>query len=131
MFCVKMFPVFRIAVGCILIIASAHVLSAEDAIAQSEPSLERALEYIEHQRYRMAIEQLEPLAESGNAEAQYLLGALAHDGKGTKRNITRATNLFPRSADGGSSKAQFQYGLMLMEGRGIKSKTFRFWFDKK
>ena len=120
MFCVKMFLVFRIAVGCILIIASAHALSAGDAIAQSEPSLERALEYIEHQRYRMAIEQLEPLADSGNAEAQYLLGALIHDGMGIKRNINRATKLFSQAADGGSSKAQFQYGLMLMEGRDIK-----------
>jgi uncharacterized protein len=120
MFCVKIIRVFRIAVGCILIIASAHALSAGDAIAQSDPSLARALEYIEHQRYRMAIDQLEPLADSGNAEAQYRLGVLFHDGMGIKRNINRAAKLFVQAADGGSSKAQFQYAAMLMEGRGIK-----------
>jgi S1-C subfamily serine protease len=98
-----------LAVG---ILSSWHAASAAEVSA--------GIEALKARRFRVAAEEFSPLAKAGNAEAQYYMGVIAHDGLGREANLAEAGNWFKRSADGGFDKAQFQYGMMLYEGEGIK-----------
>jgi TPR repeat protein len=54
---------------------------------------------------KLAVYLLEPLAEKGNAEAQYTLGYLNYYGQGVERDQGKAVNWFRQAAGGGSKKA--------------------------
>ena len=69
-------------------------------------------------RYQQARESLETLAESGNRDAQTLLGIMYSEGKGTARDIQQARHWLERAAYQGSDDAQFLLGLSYLGSRG-------------
>ena len=52
-----------------------------------------------------AVKLLKPLVDSGNAEALYVMGRLILDGKGVKKNRTRAAEFFRLAAEKGDVSA--------------------------
>lgn len=66
-----------------------------------------------------AAEQLQPLAEAGDAEAQTLLGKLYLKGTGVPANYSLAWSWFERGANGGNGEAQYQLGEMHWNGVGV------------
>ena len=62
---------------------------------------------------------LEPLAQSGDADAEHQLGVHYHDGTGVARNYGVAMSLFRKSAAQGNLQAMNYLGIMNVHGRGV------------
>jgi TPR repeat protein len=75
---------------------------------------------IERKDYELALQELQPLAESGNPIAQYNLGVLHQNGHGTKKAQKVAAGWFRKSADQGNAQAAFALGVMYGTGKGAK-----------
>lgn len=81
-------------------------------------------------RYQEAYQIWSPLAEQGDANAQFNLGLLYRNGQGVKRDDREALIWFTRAARQGMLDAQYNTGLMYMEGRGVavsKPEAFKWW----
>ena len=68
--------------------------------------------------YASALETLLPLAEAGDAEAQYHMGTLHCDGLAVGRNYQQAAKWFSRAAEQGHKGAQFTLGFLAYHGAG-------------
>jgi len=80
--------------------------------------------------YDKAIEIWQPLAESGNAAAQYSLGTLYDGGKGVPKDDEKAVKWFQRAAEQGHPAAQFNLGNAYRTGQGAsqdQSLAARWW----
>lgn len=82
--------------------------------------------------FAAAVEEWRPLAEKGDARAQYQLGLLYRHGKGVERDYGEAAGWFRKSAERGLADSQFHLGELYVTGKGVKkdlSKAFE-WFEK-
>lgn len=61
-----------------------------------------------------------PLAETGNASAQFKLGRMYDQELGVPKNDEKAAYWYRESATNGNRQAQYNYGVMLYHGRGVK-----------
>ena len=69
--------------------------------------------------YQTAIKLWKPLAEQGDAKAQYGLGVLDAKGRGVPRNYAKAVKWFYKAAEQGYAKAQNNLGVMYEKGWGV------------
>ncbi|OQA34252.1 MAG: Localization factor PodJL [Betaproteobacteria bacterium ADurb.Bin341] len=58
-------------------------------------------------------------AESGNVEAQYVLGDLYASGRGVPQNYKESSTWYRKAAEQGNARAQYKLGLMYANGRGV------------
>lgn len=70
--------------------------------------------------YAAAARAWRPLAEAGEARAQYHLGALYEEGHGVKRNAATAAGWYRRAARQGHAQAQNALAILAIEGRGVE-----------
>jgi len=73
-----------------------------------------------------------PLAENGNARAQFYIGCRYIDGWGVARDETKAVEWITKAAQGGNAEAQFNLGVFYRDGRHGKAKDpveARKWFE--
>ena len=56
---------------------------------------------------------------STDPEGQFHLGQMYMEGAGTKKNVTKAKDLYYKSADRGNAEAQLTLGCMYMHGNGV------------
>lgn len=80
-----------------------------------------------------SLEDLETKAKAGNADAQFQLGAMYHDGQGVSKDLVKAKEFFEKSAKQGDSRAQFNLGVMYYVaeiGKKIDYAKAREWFIK-
>jgi TPR repeat protein len=68
---------------------------------------------------RAALKELRPLADKGNAEAQYYLGLIHVSGKGVPADFGAALGWFRRAAEQGHAGAQHNLGLQYENGQGV------------
>ena len=71
------------------------------------------------QAYAKAADLWRPLAEKGDARAQYFLGALYADGQGVQQNDATAFMWFERAANQGNAAAQYNVGVSYAAGTGV------------
>jgi TPR repeat protein len=69
--------------------------------------------------YAAAVRLLGPLAEQGDAAAQYNLGVIFAFGHGVPQNLPLAATWYRKSADQGVSDAQYNLGFMYEKGLGV------------
>ena len=69
--------------------------------------------------YATAIRLFRPMAENGDAIAQYYLGDLYDKGRGVPQDYAEATKWYRRSAEQGFSLAQHLLGFMYLQGHGV------------
>ena len=69
--------------------------------------------------YETALRLLWPLAEQGDALAQYYLGVTHRDGLSVPQDYAHAVKWYRRAAEPGYAAAQFNLGVMYQEGRGV------------
>ena len=69
--------------------------------------------------YVAALEEWRPLAEQGNAKAQYNLGVMFDDGEGVPQDDAEAVRWYRRAAEQGVAKAQYNLGVMFDDGEGV------------
>jgi TPR repeat protein len=70
--------------------------------------------------YATALHEWRPLAEKGEAAAQFNLGLLYYEGQGVPQNFSEAARWFQESAERGYNRAQLNLGNMYAIGRGVK-----------
>ena len=68
--------------------------------------------------FAKALRELRPLAEQGDARAQFYLGMLHENGDGVPEDYEKAREWYEKSAAQGDANAQFYLGLMCAFGRG-------------
>jgi uncharacterized protein len=82
--------------------------------------------------YATAMRLWRPLAEQGDAVAQYNLGLMHYRGEGVPQDYATAAGWFRKAADQEQAAAQYSLGHMYFEGRGIPqdSAASVMWFRK-
>lgn len=82
--------------------------------------------------YHTAFELWKPLAEQGDAKAQYNLAKMYDQGKGVKQDYQQAAKWSQKAAEQGYAEAQFILGTMYYQGEGVKRnhKQAKIWFGK-
>ena len=71
--------------------------------------------------YAVALEEWKPLAELGDADAQYNLGVMYEDGLGVSQDHKAAIKWFSLAANQGHAGAQYQLGMIYELGKGVPS----------
>jgi len=69
--------------------------------------------------FQAAYEEWLPLAELGDAEAQYNLGVLFDQGAGRDRDLATAADWYRKAAVQGFMDAQTNLGIMYLNGQGV------------
>ncbi len=69
--------------------------------------------------YRTALRELQPLAEQGDAIAQYFLGVMYKNGQGVPQDYKEAVKWYTLSAEQGDTDAQNNLGFMYGKGLGV------------
>jgi TPR repeat protein len=67
--------------------------------------------------YATALREWQPLAEQGNALAQYHVGMLYHKGRGVPQDDRQARKWYAKAAAQGQPKAQFSLGTLYFKWR--------------
>lgn len=69
--------------------------------------------------YETSLSECQPLAEEGDAMAQFCVGRLYANGFGVAMNDDQALNWYGQAADQGHSEAQYNLGIMYANGWGV------------
>ncbi len=119
-----------IAIVAIAFLAGQYVTQRQMESPQQQ--LELARKAMSEGREDIAAELLRPLAEKGNAKAQYALGHLYAIGLGVKQDPTTAEQWLQLSAEQGYPPAGQQLGEMYRDGDGIDQNFAKAlnWFQK-
>lgn len=93
----------------------AYAAYALGCFAESEENDELSEKY-----FKQAVDIWKEKADSGNLEAQTLLGMCYNDGKGVEENCTMAYNLFTQAESGGYAFATYCIAQMYNYGEAVK-----------
>ncbi|WP_308568434.1 tetratricopeptide repeat protein [uncultured Haemophilus sp.] len=82
--------------------------------------------------YKTAFKLWLPLAEQGDADAQFNLGVMYDKGRGAKQDDVEAVKWYRQAAEQGNEMAQYNLGVMYTNGRGVKQDDFEAvkWYRK-
>ena len=83
------------------------------------------------QDYETAYKLILPLAEQGDADAQFNLALMYEDGLGVPQDYKEAVRLYRLSAEQGFAKAQYNLGVMYANGQGVPQDNVlaHMWFN--
>ncbi|HZI83518.1 MAG TPA: tetratricopeptide repeat protein [Casimicrobiaceae bacterium] len=94
------------------------------AVCAAAGALEDGIAAYHEKDYAKAAALWQPLAEQGDATAQYSLGTLFAEGKGVAQDDATAFKWFQRAAEQGNAVAQYNVGASYAAGTGVaKSET--------
>ena len=96
---------------CIVVLCCSLLARAQD--------FEAGLAAYERGDYQVALNELAPLAEQGDAQAQYRIGQMHRDGKGVPRDAQKAVRLFQAAAISGHTDSQQALEMILLLGYGV------------
>ena len=82
--------------------------------------------------YKTAMRAWRPLAQSGNPNAQFSIGAMYDNGQGVPKDDQQAMFWFLKAADQGDAKAQFNLGNIYAKGEDVPKDDQKavFWYRK-
>ena len=69
--------------------------------------------------FAAALQEWRPLAEEGDARAQYYLGLMYNNGEGVPEDNRQAAHWFRKSAEQGNPQSQFHLGMLHANGEGV------------
>tara|TARA_R100000541_G_scaffold1150_3_gene5151 strand:+ start:1426 stop:2046 length:621 start_codon:yes stop_codon:yes gene_type:complete len=99
-----------------LILATVLSLAFTQVTAQD---YNKGLEAYNAMDYATALKEWKPLAEQGNADAQYNLGLMYNEGEGVLQDYAEAVKWYRLSAEQGVAYAQFNLGRIYWNGIGV------------
>jgi len=82
-------------------------------------NFDKGLEAARRGDHAAALAEWGPLAESGDALAQYNLGMMYVQGSGVSRDLVQAADWFRKAADQGLAEAQAKLGALYANGKGV------------
>ena len=80
---------------------------------------QKGLDAYNTENYGTARDAFKPLAEQGDAEAQFYLGEMYSNGRGVPRDDEEAVNWYMLAAEQGNARAQNSLGWMYSSGDGV------------
>ena len=80
-----------------------------------------------HGDYARALREWRPLAEQGDADAQYRLGVLYANGYGVPKDYVQAGQWYEKAAAQGLADAQFNLGWLYASGHGVSQDYVQAW----
>ncbi len=83
------------------------------------PSINAGVTAYKWGKYAMALREWRPLAEQGNAKAQYNLGLMYRKGQGVAQDDAEAVGWWRKAAEQGNARAQRARGIMDRYGYGV------------
>src|SRR6266481_492064 len=98
---------------------AAVVLVSAFAAPVAAGTFEDAVDALARGDYAKTLRLIRPLANDGDAAAQYNLGLLYMAGQGVPQDYSDAMIWFQRAAEQGHSVAKLYLGVMYAEGRGV------------
>jgi hypothetical protein len=101
-----------------IVIAALVIALASSAGVFADP-LEDGIVAYHNKDYAKAVELWKPLADIGDAAAQYQLGSLYAEGRGVEQNDAIAAVWFQRAAEQGDAAAQYNLAASYAEGLGV------------
>jgi TPR repeat protein len=106
--------------NCTFTAAVAALILAVGSVAPvaAEPFTDAAKALDKHD-YASALRLLRPIAEQGNAQAQYNLGVMYDAGDGVPQDYAAAMSWWRKAAEQGYAKAQLGLGSMYFNGWGV------------
>ncbi|HHF3866549.1 TPA: tetratricopeptide repeat protein [Haemophilus influenzae] len=81
---------------------------------------QQGLTAYEQSDYQTAFKLWLPLAEQGNADAQFNLGLMYYNGRGVKQDDFEAVKWYRKAAEQGDATAQLILGALYFSGRGVQ-----------
>lgn len=97
--------VFILSIACLIGPAWANFQAGMDAYNRGD--------------YKTALREWQPLAEQGDARAQFSYGLLYENGDGVPRDYAKARQWYEKAAAQGDGKAQLYLGLQSSFGQGV------------
>ncbi len=85
---------------------------------------DEAIAALQRGDYATAIRELRPLAEQGDAKAQYNIGIMYDRGDGVPQDYAEAVKWFRKAAEQGFAKAQNNLGEMYRYGYGVAKDSY-------
>ncbi len=100
--------------------------------APAGASLSDGLDALRKRDYATAAKELRPLAEKGDAEAQYRIGRMYEFGAGYPKDMAQAIAWLTKSGNQGHPDAQQELGVIYAVGDGVPKddKLAATWFDR-
>ena len=92
------------------------VLVLSFSVPVAAQDFQKGLEAYQRNDYTAALRELRPLAEQGNAGAQFTLGLMYNFGRGVAQDDTEAMKWYLTAAEQGLADAQFRLGYMFSLG---------------
>lgn len=111
--------IHRFALSALLI---ALLLPCQDAVGQD---FDKGRAAARAGDFATAIAEWLPLAEAGDPEAQFNLGAVYESGLGVAADPNKAMGWYAQAAGQGHPRAQYNLGVMYAEGRGVERNDVR------
>lgn len=99
-----------------LLVTVLAVMLSLPAIAQD---FGKGLEAYERGDYATALREWRPLAEQGDANAEYNLGLMHRDGLGVPQDYGETVKWYRSAAEQGHTMAQYNLGVMYSKGPGV------------
>ena len=90
------------------------------ASAVRAADLQKGLQAVQRGDYVSALVEFRPLAERGDADAQFNLGAMYASGDGVRQDYAQALAWYSKAAAQGHSYAQNNLGGMYANGKGVR-----------
>jgi len=90
-----------------------HWLRPAEAASEARPVA------VDHRGHALSTDELRRLAEQGDADAQWQLGILYHDGDTVPKDDAMAVQWFEKAAEQGYVRAQSTLGAYYWAGRGV------------
>ena len=97
----------------------ALVLSLSLAAPVTAGPFEDGFAAAERGDYATAFKLWRPLADQGDASAQFNLGIMYAQGEGVPQDYVQAHKWYRKAADQGDADAQFNLGIMYAQGEGV------------
>jgi hypothetical protein len=103
---------------CAKLLRASLIFVAIGGAATGGP-LEDAVVAYQSGDYATALRLWRPMAEQGDADAQFHLGVMYESGQGALRNDAEAIKWYRKAAEQGDAVAQFNLGIMYTKGEGV------------
>jgi|CXWL01.1.fsa_nt_gi TPR repeat protein len=113
LFTIRPFPLIALRLPVVLVLSILCIDSPAWADFQA------GMDANNREDYSAALREWRPLAEQGDALAQYNLGVLYRKGRGVPQDDVQARQWFAKSAAQGQAKAQFNLGTLYFNGEGV------------
>jgi hypothetical protein len=100
--------------------------------ASAQAGLQEGVSAFKRGHFSVALKELTPLAEKGDAKAQAILGQMYSSGSGVPQNHAKAAFWYRKAAEQGDVKAQTSLGVMYEMGTGVPQdeREAAAWFHK-